>query len=94
MIYLLAYLAILVAINQLAFGAWEPLPAARGLWFYTGAAALVLGSLLVSPFFTTPADALSYATAVFVAVRSFPPDAGSPLGLLPYWLVLALRTNA
>lgn len=47
LLYLTLYLAFLFAINRLAFGQWLPLTTAKGLWFYSGAAALILGSLSV-----------------------------------------------
>ena len=33
----------------------------EGLWFYTGMASIILGNLLVTPFFTKPVDAVSYS---------------------------------
>lgn len=49
LLYLVLYLAFLFAMNRLAFGQWLPLPTSKGLWFYSGAAALILGSLLGHP---------------------------------------------
>jgi hypothetical protein len=40
----------------------------RGIWFYSALAALLLGSLLVTPFFTKPADAISYGVAALVSL--------------------------
>ncbi len=53
---------------KIALGAWIPPTSAKGLWFYSGLASLLLGSLLVSPFFTKPADAISYAVAGLVGL--------------------------
>jgi hypothetical protein len=49
-------------------GSWIPPTTERGIWFYAALAALLLGSLLVTPFFTKPADAISYAVASAVAL--------------------------
>ena len=73
LLYLVLYLLFLITINRLAFGQWLPLTTAKGLWFYCGAAALILGSLLVTPFFTSPANAISYLVAALIAVFAFPP---------------------
>jgi|SRR5579859_6789721 len=40
----------------------------KGLWFYSALAALLLGNLILSPFFTKPADAISYAVTGIVAL--------------------------
>ncbi|MCK6565901.1 MAG: hypothetical protein L6Q80_14310, partial [Dehalococcoidia bacterium] len=40
----------------------------KGIWFYAALASLLLGSLLVTPFFTKPADAISYSVASLVAL--------------------------
>lgn len=60
---LLAYIAVLFVTCKLALGTWIPPTSAKGLWFYSGLASLLLGSLLVTPFFTKPADAVSYTVA-------------------------------
>jgi hypothetical protein len=72
LLYLALYLAFLFTMNRLAFGQWLPLTTEKGLWFYSGAAALILGSLLVTPFFTSPANAISYLVAALIAVFVFP----------------------
>jgi uncharacterized membrane protein YhhN len=58
------YLLFLFVMNRLAFGRWVPMPTEKGLWFCSGAAALILGSLLVIPFFTSPANAIDLSQAV------------------------------
>jgi hypothetical protein len=40
----------------------------KGLWFYSGLAALLLGNLIISPFYTKPADAISYAVTGVIAL--------------------------
>jgi hypothetical protein len=71
LLYLVIYLAFLFLMNRLAFGQWLPLTDSKGLWFYSGAAALILGSLLVTPFFTSPANAISYLVAALIGVLAF-----------------------
>ncbi len=68
------YVAGLLFASRLALGAWLPPTSEKGLWFYSGLAAILLGSLLVTPFYTKPADAISYAVTALVAllaVREF-----------------------
>lgn len=89
LLYLGLYLGFLFAMNRMAFEQWLPLTTEKGLWFYSGAAALILGSLLVTPFFTSPANAISYLVAGLIAVFVFP---ASGLGLadeLPRQCVIA-----
>lgn len=61
LIFLLIYVGVLFLVNWLAFGVWVPFPGNKGLWFYSAAASIILGNLLVTPFYTKPVDALSYA---------------------------------
>lgn len=68
LIILIVYLAGLFVASWAAFGMWIPPTGERGLWFYAAFAALLLGSLLVTPFFTKPVDAISYAVAAIVAL--------------------------
>ena len=64
------YVAGLFVASKLALGTWLPPTSDKGLWFYSGLAAILLGSLLVTPFYTKPADAISYAVAALVALLS------------------------
>jgi uncharacterized protein len=61
LLFLGIYLGLLFLVNFLAFGTWIPFSGNEGLWFYSGAASIILGNLLVTPFFTKPVDALSYS---------------------------------
>lgn len=70
LVLLLAYLAVLVGASRFAFGSWIPETGTRGLWLFSGVAALLLGDLLVSPYFTKPVDALSYSIAALLALLS------------------------
>lgn len=67
--FLLLYLALLFSISKHAFGEWFP-PANGGkaVWFYTGLASLLLGNHLVTPYFSKPVDAISYAVAAAAAL--------------------------
>lgn len=65
---LIVYLFGLFIASWSALGTWLPPTSERGLWFYAALAALLLGSLLVTPFFTKPADAISYGVAAAVAL--------------------------
>src|SRR6266542_6919695 len=65
---LMAYLGGLFIASWGALGTWIPPTSEKGIWFYAALAALLLGSLLVTPFFTKPADAISYAVAAIVAL--------------------------
>lgn len=88
LLYLVGYLAFLLAMNRLAFEQWTPMITAKGLWFYSGAAALILGSLLVTPFFTTPANAISYLVAALMAVLVIPPSSSARSDTLPRHCVI------
>lgn len=94
LLYLAIYLSFLFLMNRLAFDQWLPLTTAKGLWFYSGAAALVLGSLLVTPFFTSPANAISYLVAALIAVFVFPassaawPDNLPRLGMIVFCFIM------
>lgn len=67
--FLLLYLVLLFGISKYAFGEWFP-PASGGkaVWFYTGLASLLLGNHLVTPYFSKPVDAISYAVAAAAAL--------------------------
>jgi len=67
-IVLIIYVALLFLFNYLAFGTLFPEKNYKGLWFYAGVASLLLGNLLVTPFFTKPVDAISYTVVSIIAV--------------------------
>ena len=68
LILLVVYLGGLLLASWLALGTWLPPTSEKGLWFYSALAALLLGNLLVSPFFTKPVDTISYAVAALIAL--------------------------
>jgi hypothetical protein len=92
LLYLVLYLSFLAAMNRMAFSQWLPLTSEKGLWFYSGAAALILGSLLVTPFFTSPANAISYLVAALIAVFVFPASGAGLMDTLPRQFILAFCT--
>jgi len=63
LILLILYVIGLFGASKLAVGSWVPPTSQKGLWFYSGLSALILGNLLITPFYTKPADAISYAVA-------------------------------
>jgi hypothetical protein len=74
---LVIYVGLLLGASQLALGSWLPPTSEKGVWFYSGLAALLLGNLLVTPFFTKPVDSISYAVAALIAllaVNTWVPD--------------------
>jgi len=89
LLFLLIYLAFLFAMNRLGFDQWLPLTNPKGLWFYSGAAALILGSLLVTPFFTSPANAISYLIAALIAILAFTTPSSAPLDMLPKLILVS-----
>ena len=68
LVVLFVYVALLLVASKLALGGWLPPSSEKGLWFYAGLAALLLGNLIITPFFTRPADSISYAVSGLVAM--------------------------
>jgi len=67
---MLAYAAWLCVVSKLAFGQWFP-PLGddnKGFWFYAALLSLLLGRSLVTPFYTSPANAFSYAIPALAAL--------------------------
>jgi len=62
------YVFLLFWASKIALGAWFPPTSEKGLWFYSGLAALLLGNLLITPLFTKPADSISYAVAAIIGL--------------------------
>lgn len=68
-VLLFIYVAALVGISKYVFGEWFPSPSGgKAVWFYTGLASLLLGNHLVTPYFSKPVDAISYAIAASAAL--------------------------
>ncbi len=89
LIVLISYIALLFCASRIALGSWLPPTSEKGLWFYSGLATLLLGNLLVSPFYTKPADAISYAVAAIVGLLAITiPAQGHHTGFDRFlWLV-------
>lgn len=65
-----SYVGALLLLSLYLNGGLLPPFGLEGLWFYAAFAALILGELLIEPFFTRPADALANATALLIAVAT------------------------
>ena len=68
LVALFLYIALLFCASRLALGSWLPPTTEKGLWFYSGLAALLLGNLIVTPYFTSPANAITNAVASMVGL--------------------------
>ncbi len=68
LIILLLYVLGLLIASWASIGSVIPPTSERGIWFYSALAALLLGSLLVTPFFTKPVDAISYGVASLITL--------------------------
>jgi hypothetical protein len=73
LVLLIVYVVALFCVSKLALDRWWPPTTEKGLWFYAGLVALLLGNLLVSPFFTKPVDALSYAVPAMIGLLAVNP---------------------
>lgn len=65
---LVGYVLILFVASKIALGDWLPPTSAKGLWFYAGLASVLLGNLIVTPFYVKPADVIAYTVAGLVAL--------------------------
>jgi len=74
----LLYLGLLSLGNLLIEGSPFPELDADGVWFYSGAAFLLIGTSLQEPFYPTPSSAAGNSLALLVAATAFPIDAGMP----------------
>jgi hypothetical protein len=68
LVIVLVYVGLLLCICKYIFGSWTPPTSEKGVWFYSGLASLLLGSMLVTPYFTKPVDSVSNAVAAMVAL--------------------------
>jgi hypothetical protein len=60
-------LGLLVVVSVLVTSSPLPAPASNSLWFYSALLALLLGDLIVEPWYTSPADAVANAAAVILS---------------------------
>src|SRR6267154_5606985 len=89
LVVLLLYAVLLFGVCRFLFGSWLPPTAEKGLWLYASFAHLLLGTLLLSPYFTKPADAVSDAA---IAVLVLPEVAGAVWSLHEAWAIWAWRS--
>jgi len=68
----------LVGINVVITGTLLPAPGASSLWFYSAILLLLLGDLVVEPWYTSPADAVANSSVVLLTVIATSP-AGLPI---------------
>jgi hypothetical protein len=61
------YFVAVLGLAQYLNGQFWPPYGLEGLWFYSAAAALLVGEFVVEPFFTRPADAIANGLAVLIA---------------------------
>jgi hypothetical protein len=66
----LVYFGVLLLLGHYLDGTWWPPHGIDGLWFYSAAAALLLGEFILEPFFTTPADVIGNGLAVLLAAAT------------------------
>ncbi len=86
LLLLLLYASILFLVCHCLFGAWLPPSTEKGLWLYASLANILLGTLLLSPYFTKPAGSVSDAV---VAALALPGVYGPVLALHRPWALLA-----
>jgi hypothetical protein len=64
----ITYLLALISISWYLFKSPIPPTAEQGLWFYSCLASIVLGELITSPYFTSPADVISNTIAAIISL--------------------------
>jgi len=88
-VILALYAVLLFSVCRFLFGTWLPPNAEKGLWLYASLAHLLLGTLLLSPYFSKPADAVSDAV---IAALVLPEIHGAVLSLNKTWVSLTWRS--
>jgi len=73
LLILIIYIGALFLSSRIATGSWMPPTSHKGLWFYSGLAALLLGNLLVTPFYTKPVDAIAYTVSAVIGLLAVNP---------------------
>jgi DNA helicase HerA-like ATPase len=89
LVILVLYGGLLFSVCRFLFGTWLPPSAEKGLWLYASLAHLLLGTLLLSPYFTKPADAVSDAV---IAALILPEIHGAVLSLNERWASWAWKS--
>lgn len=81
-LFLITYFMILIFVHAALFSSFFPDPTEdTSVWFYSGLLALLLGDLLLEPYFTSPRDAISNSVAALAQLFSF------SIGIVWSWLV-------
>lgn len=65
---LVLYVIILFFTSWMAFGKLTPPLGEKGFWFYIGLLSLLLGSQLVTPFYSPPAASITYAISAVISL--------------------------
>lgn len=66
LLVVLVYTLGLLGVSRIATGEWIPASATSGFWFFAGLLPLLIGDLIVSPFFAKPGDALSFTITALI----------------------------
>lgn len=69
----LLYIVSLFGVSYYLYKSPIPPTSEQGLWFYSCLASIVLGDLITSPYFTSPADAIANTIAAIIALLSVNP---------------------
>lgn len=70
LVILLLYIVILSAISYFIHGSIIPPTTEMGIWFYSCIASIILGDLITSPFFTSPAETIANSTAALISLAA------------------------
>jgi len=89
LVIILLYAALMIAVCRFLFGTWLPPTAEKGLWLYASFAHLLLGTLLLSPYFTKPVGAVSDAAIAALVLLEV---TGAVWGLHEAWAIWAWRS--
>lgn len=91
LLFLCLYVIVFCGINAVLYGNILPNPGnATGLWFYSGLLGLLLGDLLLEPYFTSPKDAIANSITAFTQVIVLAPYSqtlwiiGSIIAIVPF----------
>ncbi len=62
------YVFILLLTSKYLFASFFPPIAGKGLWFYAGLSSLILNSQLITPFYTKPADSITFSVTAIIGI--------------------------
>ena len=69
----LLYIFALLGLSWYLYNSPIPPTSEQGLWFYSCLASIVLGELITSPYFTSPADVISNTIAAIITILTVNP---------------------